>query len=251
MGAGALAITAAADFASTAYANRLQTRAAHEAQDFSAQQFETRYQRQVQDLKKAGLNPMLAYGQSPGSSPQGIQPQMRVSESGKMINEGRIVSAQVGAIEADTALKYSEKRKVDAESITEMLRPMQIATSSEQAQEQANVLRATIAKIDAEIDNIEQQKKKGVSDVKLNESLISLNNAKRMVENAQEQLLKNQKAKIAGEAKAGESWSGTVAAHAANLWSVISPVADFIPFAPGSSGTKRHPDYIKARDFGK
>lgn len=248
---GAAAFNVGADFASTAYANRLQTKRAHEAQDFSAQQFATRYQTQVRDLIAAGLNPMLAYHQSPGSSPQGIQPQMRVSESGKMINESKLASAQVGAIEADTALKYSEKRKVDMESITEMLRPMQIATTAEQAQEQANVLRNTLSKIDKEIEYLEQQKKKGVSDVKVNESIITLNQAKRMVEVAQEQLLKNQKAKISGEAKAGESWSGSAAAHAANIWSIISPIADFIPFAPGSGGPKRHPDYINARDRGK
>jgi len=46
--------------------------AAEAAQTFSAQQYATRYQTQVADMKAAGLNPMLAYTQSPGSSPQGV-----------------------------------------------------------------------------------------------------------------------------------------------------------------------------------
>jgi hypothetical protein len=45
---------------------------AEQAQTFSAQQYATRYQTQVADMKAAGLNPMLAYSQSPGSSPTGV-----------------------------------------------------------------------------------------------------------------------------------------------------------------------------------
>nr|QJB20265.1 MAG: DNA pilot protein [Microvirus sp.] len=45
---------------------------AEQAQAFSAQQYATRYQTQVADMKAAGLNPMLAYQQSPGSSPTGV-----------------------------------------------------------------------------------------------------------------------------------------------------------------------------------
>lgn len=37
---------------------------------WSAEQYATRYQTQVKDLEAAGLNPMLAYMQSPGSAPQ-------------------------------------------------------------------------------------------------------------------------------------------------------------------------------------
>ena len=45
---------------------------AESAQAFSASQYATRYQTQVADMKAAGLNPMLAYQQSPGSSPTGV-----------------------------------------------------------------------------------------------------------------------------------------------------------------------------------
>lgn len=45
---------------------------AESAQAFSAAQYATRYQTQVADMKAAGLNPMLAYQQSPGSSPTGV-----------------------------------------------------------------------------------------------------------------------------------------------------------------------------------
>lgn len=53
----------------TNQANRDLTNSANE---FSAQQFATRYQTTVQDLTKAGLNPMLAYGQGGGSPPSAV-----------------------------------------------------------------------------------------------------------------------------------------------------------------------------------
>ena len=46
--------------------------AASSAQDFSSQQYATRYQTSVKDMQAAGLNPMLAYSQGPGTAPQGV-----------------------------------------------------------------------------------------------------------------------------------------------------------------------------------
>lgn len=72
MSATALALLGGAGKAvSTWYTNRKAEKSQHEAQDFSAQQYATRYQTQAADMKKAGLNPMLAFSQSPGSAPQG------------------------------------------------------------------------------------------------------------------------------------------------------------------------------------
>lgn len=100
---GAIAGGLAADFASTAYANRLNTKAAHSAQDFSAQSYASRYQTQVRDLKAAGLNPMLAYSQSPGGGPSGVMAPQKGPESFRAVNESKLASAQAAKIEQETS----------------------------------------------------------------------------------------------------------------------------------------------------
>jgi hypothetical protein len=52
--------------------NSAAAESAKQAQAFSASQYASRYQTQVKDMEAAGLNPMLAYMQSPGASPQGV-----------------------------------------------------------------------------------------------------------------------------------------------------------------------------------
>jgi hypothetical protein len=52
--------------------NNSNAQSAAAAQQFSAQQYATRYQTQVSDMKAAGLNPMLSYMNAPPSSPTGV-----------------------------------------------------------------------------------------------------------------------------------------------------------------------------------
>lgn len=52
--------------------NSMSADSAARANEFSAQQFATRYQTTVKDLEAAGLSPMLAYSQGGGSPPTGV-----------------------------------------------------------------------------------------------------------------------------------------------------------------------------------
>lgn len=83
---------------------------AEQAQAFSAQQYATRYQTQVADMKAAGLNPMLAYQQSPGSSPTGVTYQAQnpysdtskhvsnIASAGQAESSAKLAEATVGRI---------------------------------------------------------------------------------------------------------------------------------------------------------
>ena len=65
--------------------------------EWSAQQYATRYQTTVQDLTKAGLNPMLAYSNGPGNAPVAQQTAPMQNSLGTAVegfNKTRATSAQ-------------------------------------------------------------------------------------------------------------------------------------------------------------
>lgn len=106
------------------------------AQDFSAQQYASRYQTQVKDMQAAGLNPMLAYMQAPGASPQGVSynpvnPYERVASD---YSSAYNVQRQGENIEADTELKISQIDLNDS---------------------QKEQVEASVKKIEAEVRNLE------------------------------------------------------------------------------------------------
>ena len=70
-------IGAVSNLFGTQQTNQANTDIANQANQFSAQQFATRYQTTVKDLQAAGLNPMLAYSQGGGSPPTAQMPAPR------------------------------------------------------------------------------------------------------------------------------------------------------------------------------
>ena len=97
---------------------------------WSAQQYATRYQTQVKDLEAAGLNPMLAYGQSPGSAP-----------SAQAVQFQNPVSSAMDAVRSSSGAAHS-------------------FASAEQAKSQADVLDVTVKKIIEETKNIPDEGKR-------------------------------------------------------------------------------------------
>lgn len=91
--------------------NRAQTSAANNQMAFQERMSNTSYQRAVKDMRKAGLNPMLAYQQGGANSPGGAQPNLvnpMGTELGNITNsaiQSQRLKQENAAIEAEIKLK--------------------------------------------------------------------------------------------------------------------------------------------------
>jgi len=108
-GAAGLAGTAA-----TAYANyKLQK----DAQEHQKKMYRSRYQWTMEDMNKAGLNPILAYKQGPGSA--GSTPMASVPDAGNAITAGALRGAQAAQAAANIHLTEEQARLTTAKAIKE------------------------------------------------------------------------------------------------------------------------------------
>lgn len=97
------------------------TQAAATANEFTKEMYQNRYQWQVEDLKKAGLNPLLSVSQ--GAPPAGAgQKAETVSQADKINNaaktalEYRMSAEQIKNIQAQTAASTAQAAKTRAET---------------------------------------------------------------------------------------------------------------------------------------
>lgn len=120
-----------------------------DSQSFSAQQYATRYQTTVKDLQAAGLNPMLAYGQGPGSAPSSspASPGSNFTQAAGQHLQSQMNSAQIANINADTANKAAQARLIDAQAA-------QATASAQQAQAQVGNINASTENLIAQLKNI-------------------------------------------------------------------------------------------------
>jgi hypothetical protein len=122
---GAAAGAAMAGYLGTQSTNEANADIAAANNAWSAQQYATRYQTQVADLKAAGLNPMMAYGQSPGSAPSAQQvvfqnPVASAAQAYRDVQGTHASSSQsyASASQANAAVKQIDAnvQKIEAET---------------------------------------------------------------------------------------------------------------------------------------
>lgn len=230
--AGSSAGGLARDYASGAMNQRWALERQHQAQDFSAQQFEKRYQTTVNDMKAAGLNPMLAYSQG-GGSPQGGSPAGGGGDVdfNRAVNESNIASAQQEQLSAqtdntksDTAVKTQEEKNLKANKENTEQQTENLKWSAEQTKRTIDQISSQIEKNRVEMDKMKTDIATGKATQKQIAAYTLLLEEQRTLTAWQTAMQSQQYAIGSPKARAAEMPTGLGGAIADNIWKILNPM---------------------------
>lgn len=159
--AGAAAGSAISSYLGTQSTNEANAERADQANAWSAAQYASRYQTMVKDLQGAGLNPMLAYTQSPGTAPSAQQVTFQNPASAAVQGYQSASSASQSLAEVEKIKHMNEQIDATVDQIKEVTKKIPLERDQikyaiqKLAEEAANIAQST--------ENLVQQRKQIVS----------------------------------------------------------------------------------------
>lgn len=140
--------------------NRRAADSAEAANTFSAQQFATRYQTTVNDMKAAGLNPMLAYSQGGGSPPSGVQAQVPSNSGAAGVSAyqaAQVTKGQAELLEAQAENVKEDTRNKAVMPWLTMAQTDAAGASASHSRANVNFLETQAEKIKLELKNVPKE----------------------------------------------------------------------------------------------
>lgn len=135
-------------------ANAASAEQAQRQMDFQERMRSTQYQTAIEDMKKSGLNPMLAYSQGGAGTPSGAMGQVTTAKVGNAIGSALAGAQAASMTAADLDLKDATTQNTSAQTIKTEADTIQTAANIGKILEDTKVSTQTQKNLEATLNKI-------------------------------------------------------------------------------------------------